>query len=422
MVEQTSGLRVSTDINKGERPINLAGILRQAAYIVLSLGLFAGSAFTLVFSFMSGLGTLALTAVVLTGGIGAIVGLFYSAENTKRLFERRPGQLCFGLGDEINLLAHQERLGLVRLADQAYLNQRREHRPSLVSTIGSIFTLRGLTLMVLGALIACRIPHSSDWMMLLGALLALIAPYLISVLYDFFCSYMDRYRFRSEFVKGYLADVHTQEKLEGLSQLAAGARFLDPIKSSWNSFTLQFPVTSGIAAFLLTRAQIVFWSSLVVSAVLPFVGVHIASTSILDPLIQLFGLLGWASGFEHCFRLMPVLDQWNLPHMLGEIITLSIVAYGLGMLSLPNQANTSGVKSLPSVMVSCLCAPVAPVCLPIYPLFWILSLGSLKYGDFDRIVGRNLGRFWGDFFHLWIIWAEIGALLRVGEVLMRHVY
>ncbi|MDP3731909.1 MAG: HEAT repeat domain-containing protein [Candidatus Omnitrophota bacterium] len=382
--------------------INLKNIFKQIAYTVLSLGILLASSYVLSLSFIFGLSGLFLTFVVFAGGMGVLLGLFYSVENIKRLFGCKVGGFSFGVGKERKRLTLQQRLALTQLADEAYSEEKPKIQPSLTSTIAKIFSLKGIILMAIGTVIAFYLPHSSDWFILGGALFAAIVPYLISVTYNFFCSNIDHYKFRSEFVRQYLEDIGLQNRLSGeLSQVQLGPRIFLPFKSIWNNFSLKFPVIAGILVFILGKVQVIFWGAAVGLALIFYMGANIANIPI------------------------PGLSIDFIPHTLGDIIRLSIIAYVLIVLSLPYQIKQFGFRTLPVMVVSWIFVPLFPfgafLCLVLYPIFWILSLCSLKFDDFRKIVNHNFMRFWANLLHIWIIAAIIGGVvLNGGPALSQH--
>jgi HEAT repeat protein/uncharacterized membrane protein YidH (DUF202 family) len=360
-------------------------------YVILSLALLFGSSYALAFLFAYGLSPWVLTVVIFIGGVGVLSGLFYSVENIKALLgQDRPG-FSFGISKEqIKTLEPKERLALVQLADRLYFkNHVQKIQPSFIGSIRNLGTLKGSILMAAGALIAYSFPGSDNWHILAGAIFGLILPYLVSVTYNFFCSYMNHYKFRSEFVKEYLKNKKAQEELRGKAeQLVSGNKFFFPFKNLWYGFSLRLPVAGSIIIFALGRAQMVFWGLVVSSALMPFIGFNNATTSLFEGALYLFGNVGWQSGFESTLKLMDLFINWHLTHTLGDFIRLSIIVYALRMPYLFSQMFKAPWHSL-SFLIKWIFAPFSS---------W----------------------FWRDIFHLWIINAEIGAVLKGAEALAQH--
>ena len=384
MVVQSSAVGLSNANPKAMNLRHLQGVARQIACLGVPLAILTGSVYVLFLCFASGWGAPVCATAALAGVIGISCGLFYSVENMRRLLAHEdPRLFFFGVDNQIAILTPRERLALIFLADGAYSYRSSVARPRLTSAIGSIATLKGLFLVAAGALAVFGIRHSCDWWMAGGALLALVAPYLISVLYDFCCSYMDRYAFHSEFARNYLQSSNFQKRrATELAQAAPESEFLLPVRAAWGSFSLQFPVVSGIVAFALVRAQVIFWALIVSLAVVPLIGIDAAATSVLEPFSWLLGGVGWEGAYERCFELTTTLSEWNLPHTVADLIRLSLIAYGLGILALPRQLNSSGVGRV------------------------IATVSGFLSGDF-----------WRALFHIWIIAAGIGAALRFAEML-----
>ncbi|MCX5702574.1 MAG: archaemetzincin family Zn-dependent metalloprotease, partial [Candidatus Omnitrophica bacterium] len=401
---------------------NSKAVLIHLGHIFISLVVLFTSSYILTLSFMHELDGLVLTFAVFAAGIGVLIGLFYFVENVRRLLERKPARFSFGLGKQIKELTIQERLALSQLADQAYWEERQKIQPSLKSAIRRVFSLKRMALMGLGALIAWSFPGAGYLFILAGAILGLMAPYLISVTYNFFCANIDHYKFRNEFIRKYLENTESQYKLAGeISQVKLSRKFLLPLKSRWNNFTLRFPVVSGIIVFGLGRAQMIFWGSVLASALLPFLNMEIANFSLFELPLAFFNLIQWSWGYEITAKILSIFIQWNIPYTLGDISRLGIIVYGLRMLSLPSQIKRFGFRASPAVLTSWLFAPLAPfICLLIYPILWVLSLGSLKFKECQKIIKENFTGFWVDIFHLSIIGAEIGAVLTGAEILSQH--
>jgi hypothetical protein len=341
----------------------------------------------------------------------------------RALVQGKRARFYFGAGNTVTRLSRQEIISLTRLAEQRYLTEKSGANPSLGSTIVNIFTVKGLLLAATGALIAYALPFSNNWPILGGALLGIIAPYPISVVYFFFCSHLHEYKFRSEFVRQFIEDEQFHHKIAGeLDQHSSKAKFLASIDSFWYRFSLRFPVSAGLAAFALGRGQIIFWAFVITSAVLPFLGViKIASTSIFEPMLSFFASLSWVWGFQHTLEAMKIFVAWNLPHTVSDFITLAIMAYALGILYIAYRGERFGLIALPSVVISFLLAPIIPLlALPIFPFLWILSLGRLKYENFSAIEEPSFSGFWGGFLHFWIIGAVMGALLQTGQLFIQH--
>jgi hypothetical protein len=416
-------MSVWADVRRGVASLGgFWGISNSIAHILLPLLLLSGSSYALVLSSVGRFSGPALIALLLFGTVGAIVGVFYLIENTRALFQRKKGRFYFGAGDCVARLSKQEIVSLVNLGEQRYLAEEADFNPNLRSTIGKTLTVKGLLLAAIGALVGYVLPFSSNWFILGGALLGIIAPYPISVAYNFFCSHMRHYEFRGELVRQFIEDGRPHQPVASeLGRPLSNVGFLVYIDSFWNSLSLRFPVSAGLAAFALGRAQIVLWGFVITSAVLPFVGVEKAGTSVFEPLISLFVGLGWTWGVQHSLEMMRIFVEWNLPHTVSDFITLAIVAYGLGILQVAYQGERFGLVALPSVVMSFLLAPLLPlVKFLILPFLWILSLGRLKYDDFSAVVRQGFCGFWVGFFHLWIIGAVIGALLRTGQLLAQH--
>ncbi|MBU4252766.1 MAG: HEAT repeat domain-containing protein [Candidatus Omnitrophica bacterium] len=368
-------------------------------YVILSLALLFGSSYALAFLYGYGLSPWILNAVIFIGGTGVLIGLFYSVENIRALLGQGRAGFSFGLGKEqVKTLKPKERLALIQLADRLYFkNQVQKIQPSFIGAIRNLGTFKGIVLMAAGALIAYSFPGVDNWYILAGAIFGLILPYLVSVTYNFFCSYMNHYKFRSEFVKEYLDNEKAEEELRSKAeQLVSGNKFLFPFKNLWYGFSLRFPVAGSIIIFALARGQMIFWGAVVSSALMPFIGFNTAGISIFEVAMYFFNAIGVLEGFEFSLNLMNIFNDWHLLHTLGDFIRLVIIAYGLSVPFLFNQIIRRPWQS-PVFIVSWIFAPLVPY-----------------------TAKGNFSRFWTSFFHLWIIDFEIGTVLKGAESLSEH--
>ncbi|MDP3042645.1 MAG: GNAT family N-acetyltransferase [Candidatus Omnitrophota bacterium] len=368
-------------------------------YVILSMALLFGSSYALAFLYGYGLSPWVLNAVIFIGGAGVLIGLFYSVENIRALSGQGRAGFSFGLDKEqIKTLEPKERLALIQLADQLYFrNQVQKIQPSFIGAIRNLGTFKGIMLMAAGALIAYSFPGIDNWYILAGAIFGLILPYLVSVTYNFFCSYMNHYKFRSEFAKEYLKNEKAQEELRGKAgQLVSGNKFLFPFKNLWYGFSLRFPIAGSIIIFALARGQMIFWGAVVSSALMPFIGLNTAGISIFEVAMYFFNILGIREGFEFSLNLMNIFNDWHLLHTFGDFFRLAIIAYGLSVPFLFNQMIRRPWHS-PGFLIKWIFAPLVPY-----------------------VTKGNFSRFWTSFFHLWIIDFEIGAVLRGAGVLAQH--
>ena len=393
--------------------------LQKIVPVLFPLIILLGCFYLLVSSSVSRL-TGSTYVLIILGSVGTISGMFYLVENVRFILESKPSRFYFGLGNEIKRISREEILSLTSQADRSYLSEKKSIKPSLAFTIRNIFTWRGLLLAGSGAFIAYILPFSSSWVILGGALIGLIIPYPVSIVYFFFCSYMHRYKYRSEFVRRYLEDEEFRGKItESSDQTESKVNFLAPVDYVWRGFSLELPVITGLAAFAVEKFPLIILGLLISSAVLPFMGLTVASASFFQLFISIFGSLGWDTGFHYSVEAMYLFAGWNLPHTVSDLSTLATVAYVLGSINIPYQVQKLGPATFPSAIVSFLLAPIIPlVGWLFFPVFWILSLGRLKYKNHASIVSDSFTGFWAGFYYLWIIYAVINVFIRCGSIIL----
>jgi hypothetical protein len=404
---------------------NLTGFRRllvQAGYTLISLLALLVSYCLLMYSYMSFSNSFLSTSLMIIEGAAILVSLYYSVANIRSLLHGEIGGFSFGLWNELNKLTRTERLTLVRMADRAYSEKSYQSEASLAHNLKQIFSIKGLVLLIVGALIGFSVSHSSNWLVLPWVLLAVMAPYFFLIFYQFFCSYADKNKFRSEFVRAYLDNGTLRDSiLDELKKTNDSTGFLLPMRNFWSSFCLRFPFVTGFALQILGRTQFLFWGYIISTAILPFIGIKLAATSFLEPFAQFFAFAGWKWGFDQSINLMAFFATWNIPHTFGAIITLAAISYLLGIISLPSQIKIFGPRSLLSIGLTTISSPVAFLYVFVYPFIWLLSFSLLKDKHLNEIINDNLSRFWGTLFHLWIIIAEIQVLLIVGIQLIKIV-
>ena len=433
----------------------LADSAGRVISIVLPLAALLGSSCLLIISLLASPGTAGRITVLLLGSASAIVAVFYLVEATRFLHRGQMSRLYFGLGREIRGLSHEQVSSLISEADHSYSAVKGSMIPSLGSSIRNLFTPKGAALAAVGAIVGYAVPFSTTWSILVGVLIGVISPYGVSVFYAFLCPYMHRYRHRSEYVRAYLDEKrhHQQSARQSSDQPSrvmkkgktsenrsnSEARnpavltpswvfqhparpqsgFIPRIEYIWNAFSLVMPVCCGLIVFAVRKLPLVVLGLFVGLAGLPFMGLAIASASVFQPFVYLFGLSGWTAGFQHSVDAIYVFAAWNLPHTVSDFAMLAAVAYVLGVLNVPNQVRKSGVAALPSIIVSLLLAPAIRLigCL-IFPLLWIMSLGRLKYKTHAAVAKEAFAGFWTGAFHLWVMYTLIRVFMHWGETLL----
>ncbi|MBN2831415.1 MAG: HEAT repeat domain-containing protein [Candidatus Omnitrophica bacterium] len=353
--------------------LNIKSLLNRLIHVILPLSVSLGSFYILALSFTTKFGNFSSVAACLAA-TGILVSLPSFVDNIKRILERRPSSFSLGTGKGVNELTVQKRLALAKLAEQYYLRQYKKIKPSLFSAIKKIFSLRGLALMAGGGTTTFFLFSSTDWTVLsFGALFTAFVPYLFSVTYYFFCSYTERYRFRSMCIGEYLAEGGLKDKLAGeLAQIKPEPEFLLPLKGSWNKFTLRFPVVAGTASLLLVKMQVVFWGSVIASAILPFLGIGFVNSSLFEEILPFCELIKWDSGITVISNTMNMLNNLGFAFTAGDIIRLAIIALGLGILSIGSQLKNTKLN------------------------FWVPF--------------KTFAKSWVNLVHLWLIVAIIGVL------------
>jgi len=330
----------------------------RLAHIVLPLGISLGSLYILGLSFTEKFENFS-TAITYLSAIGILASLPSFVGNIKRIFERKPPGPFFGLSKKENdKLTIQGRSVLIQLADQAFTKPTEKPKFDLVSIIKRIFQPRRFVFMAIGAAAAAYFSFSIS----AGALFSLIAPYLCSVIYNFFCSSINYYKFRGEFIREHLKDVDSIKVSECQS--------VNGIKNAWNVFTLRFPVAAGIFAFFAVKIQVIFWSYVIGSAILPFISVNSANISVTELFLRYYQPEQWEWGYNFSLQLTNISNSLGFVYAWGDFIRLGIIALGLTMLAMAGQLKK------------------------------INLLTPLKF----------IAKSWVNFVHLWLIIAIIGTL------------
>ncbi|MDD5130115.1 MAG: phosphoglycerate kinase [Candidatus Omnitrophica bacterium] len=334
--------------NSGKEGRKLKRFFDYFLHIALPLGVLGGSVYVLTLPFVSGLSALASVAVISALSLAGVAGLFYFVENVRRLFEHKPAKFFFGAWNQIKKLNVEKRSVLIRAADVSYMQQEKKIRPSLGATVIKIFSLRGLALLVSGALVAFIVTGTINWWILAGAIAAVFVPYLIAIFYIFFCFDIDRYKFRNEFIREHLNGIKVKDGfVQELKQLSPGYDFSKPFKNNlWNNFTLRFPVSAGVIAFILGKLPVIFFGYLAGAAIVPFLGMEAANFSLSDLLQLLSGALKWEWADNLFQQLISVINNSGLMINVGEAVKLSMVVLGFGALSLFHR-----VRSFPKTVI-----------------------------------------------------------------------
>jgi len=368
---------------------SLAKALNWIVHVALPLIVLLGSFYLLVLSSMSRFSGLGFVIIVFLGSVGVIIGLFYLIQNIRLMVENKQGRFYFGLGKDIRRISRQEISFLIDQADRSYLAGKNNIRSSLGFTIRNIFTWKEvLILAIVGAFAGYILPLSSTWSILGGALIGVFASHPISVIYAFFCSYMHRYKYRSEFVRTYLEDEQFHKQItEQSNQTASKSNFLASLDYVWGSLSLKVPVCAGLLVFAMKKVPVIILGLFISLAVLPLIGLTVASISIFQLFAYLFGSLGWAPGFQYCLQGMYIFAEWNLPHTVSDFVTLAIVAFCLVVLDIPYQVQRC----------------------------------RLKYRTYTEVARESFKGFWIGPFYLWIIYVVISVLIRCGEILIQHI-
>ena len=403
--------------NKEQSKIGLViFVLIRLSYALLPVALLLGSCFTLSRAYTSGFGSLTQVAVAFLSSVGVIVGLFYSVENIQRIIRHKVATFYYGLGDKITTLNLKQVTTLVAEADFYYHNYAIEARiqPNIAKILRNVITVRGFILAVGGALLGLVLLSVSSWFVLGGVILAIISPYVISIIYYFTCSYTYQYIYRCEFIRQEMPRSIEEVRLSSeISKLGTLAETLALPVAYWKRFTVIYPVVSGLLTFALGRGQLLLWGFLLSSAILPFIAVDIASGSMFELLMEFFAGIGWAWGWETSLTLMSVFNQWNLPNTLADFIRLAIMNYALGVLAVIYLLHRYGVRFIETIILGWLFAPLAFwVCLPFYPIFRNLNMGRFRFSEFREVTLYQMAYFWRMLFYLWVISASIGALSR----------
>ncbi|MFA6358365.1 MAG: HEAT repeat domain-containing protein [Candidatus Omnitrophota bacterium] len=379
--------------------------------VFLPLVLFLSSLYLLASPFLYKFSGLIFGFLMFSAGAGILLGLFYTVENVKILLGHKP--VGFGAGEEIDKLTSQEKLALIKLADQSYEGPGNKIKPSFIHAVAKIFSLRGFILILAGGLATFALFGLTNWFTLvLGALFATMVPYLFSVIYNFIYSYVDHYKFRSEFIKQYLNDKRIQNTLvEDLAKVKPTPKFLLPFVNLWGSLTLRFPVLTGLAVFILVKVQIIFWANIVGLAILPFIGIDIANYSLLAGFYSFAEGIKWEWGYAFSLNLMNIFSNLGIVFTLGDLVRLALIALSLGVLTLPGQLRKFGLISFCAIIINILFAPAAAgICFYFFPIIWLLSFKSISFSKFKEIVAYNLYKFWNNFIHVWLIVAIIGTI------------
>ncbi|MDP1809272.1 MAG: hypothetical protein Q8L35_07045 [Actinomycetota bacterium] len=352
--------------------LNRKDLLDRLIHIILPLSVFLGSLHVLALSLISTYGRFSSAAAGIAG-LGILTGLPTLIDNIRRISKHKRARFFFGTGSKINELSLQDRLVLTRLADEAHYAFEKKIRPNFVLTLKKIFSLRGLILMAAGGLVTFWITGSSNWIVLaVAAMSATMLPYLLSVLYAFFCSDIERYKFRTEFFRQYFENAAMQKGLRSkLLEAEPPSEFCLQVRSSWNYFALRFPITAGIVAFILVKLQIVFWGNLLGLALLPFSGIGSANYSAFIDILRIFpDLLKSESGYRFYLQVISVFNNLGFAFTRGDFIRLGIIALGLSIASLLGRIKRFGLRT------------------PIY----------------------GFGKLGANFVHLWLIVAIVGAI------------
>ncbi|PIQ85109.1 MAG: hypothetical protein COV73_06115, partial [Candidatus Omnitrophica bacterium CG11_big_fil_rev_8_21_14_0_20_43_6] len=233
--------------------------------------------------------------------------------------------------------------------------------------------LRGPALLAFGALAARWFFSTNNWIVLfVGALfVAIVAPYILSIIYNLVFSYADKYKFRSNFIKEHFIHslslrgrVSDRSNLKNeIASLLTVARndigFLFPVKSGWNYLTLRFPISSGIAASIFIKGQVIFWSTAAAFAILPFIGIEVINYSLFDsyiysvqylfqervlsPSLPLIDAANYLAGIFSAT--INIFNSFAFPFTLGDSIGVGAIALGLGAVSLIPQLKKTGLKA-----------------------------------------------------------------------------
>jgi HEAT repeat protein/SAM-dependent MidA family methyltransferase len=305
--------------------------LNRFIHIFLPLVCLSGGAYALINVVSSAWGMPILSAAVSILASLIIASFFCLTENVRRIFEYDPARFFFGIGGLFKEFTAKERSALIRLADDDYSERAEEVRPSLGSTAETLFSLKNAILAAAGGAAVFIALGKLDWLILTGALAAIFIPYLISILYEFLCSEIDRYISRCEFVRGYFEQGKSHRNLEqDIKGLKTPPAFLRP----WGNFALKFPVIAGVISFALVKLPVFVLGYLAGAAVVPLLNIDTASLSLSDLLQSLSGVLNWEWVNNFLQRLISILNDSGLLINLGEAVKLGFAVLGLGILSL----------------------------------------------------------------------------------------
>ncbi|MDD3345665.1 MAG: HEAT repeat domain-containing protein [Candidatus Omnitrophica bacterium] len=311
------------------------GVLRiifdYFVHIVVPLGFLSGALYAVTRVVASGWGFNISAAIIFSLAIAGIISFFLLVENIRRIFEYNPPMFSFGMGSLFNQLNSKDRSSLIHLADDVYNEREKEIRPSLVSTVKTIFSLKNAVLMAAGGLAVFIALGRLDWLILYGAAVAIFIPYLVATLYEFFCSDIDRYISRCEFIREYLDTNIFHYDLDRDTINFRKPFFLSRL---WGDFTLKFPVFSGILSFVLVKLQVFVLGYLIGAAVVPFLDIETASLSLSDLLRSLSGILDWQWFNNSMQALAGLLNSSGLLLDIGEAVKLGTAVFGLWVLSL----------------------------------------------------------------------------------------
>ncbi|HPT39969.1 MAG TPA: HEAT repeat domain-containing protein, partial [Candidatus Omnitrophota bacterium] len=312
--------------------------LNRLFHILLPLGIILASAYSLRFTFMHELSIQFSIIVTCIEVLGGLIGLFLFVENIKLISEHKPAKFFFGIGKEIKKITSLKKMALTRLADEAYVQQLKKSQANRGSVFIKNFSLKILGPMVIGAVVTFEYFNSASWLILAGALFGVFVSYAVSTIYNFLYSGVNRYKFRSEFVKQYFKDDGLQNNLaDRIKQIESKFKFLAPVRSLWNDFTLNHPVLAGMISLILGKFQVIFWCYMLSSAVIPFIRMDINRTSYLKILWIIIEPTSWEWGYNFGRQLILNLDNLNFNLTLEEITRLGIIVLGLVVLSLPRQ-------------------------------------------------------------------------------------
>lgn len=404
----------------GDPLTTLGRVCLQALYLLLSLATLAGSLALLAYTLAADLSGPALAATLCWEGAVLVVGLHLAVQNLRAPLAGRLGGLTLGLGDEVDHLPPTYLRSLVGQADRAFEARARELEASVLSPVGPLRGPRELALALAiasASALAGTLEHASGWSIGLWSLLAFFSPHLLSVLYRFFCQELERYFLRAACVRQSLGPRGRAGETPKATPLVATPASL--AWSAWLRFTLQMPLVAAIVALLLGRGLFVALGLVLGAAVLPFLDVRLASLSLAELWARLCGAGGWAPGYEIGLGALSFLAEWRLPHTVGDLARLSLVAYTLGFVAVPGRARRFGARSLPFVVLSAVTSPVALLCWLAYPFIWLLSLGTFRCHRLTELIREAFAGFWGGLAHLWLVYAAFAFLLVWGERLPR---